>query len=471
MDAPTLQAEIARRREALIAMGLRRGDRVVLMHGNTPHAFADLMAVWDAGACPIPVDPCAAPAELERLVRHAAPRLTIRRDGACSGLTAATAGVRLVDSRELDSYRPRRRGRRSSLEMDDPALILYTSGVTGRPKAVLHTFRSLFFRLRRLKKHLGTADFKRTLCLLPTHFAHGLISNSLYPLLNGCELILLPPFSLPILMETGGIIDEYRVTFMSSVPTVWNMALRMAPAPRRGTLRRVHSASAPLSAASWKGIKDWTRARTVKNVYGMTETRSWSAGTDDGAAPPVDGHVGRGWGARIAVRARADGPGEVWVKTGSLMRGYYRQAALTRAVVRDGWYRTGDVGYLHADGGLVLLGRTDDVINRSGLKIHPAEVEAALAEHPGISEACVFGLPDPVGGEVVCAALVPFRAAQAPSPLELASWCRHHLAPSKIPTQWFTPASLPKTSSGKFRRKDVAALCAGLSRHESQKAS
>src|SRR5262249_36257686 len=112
--------------------------------------------------------------------------------------------------------------------LDDDALILFTSGTTGQPKGVVHTHRSLLARWTSLRHHLGTKASARTLCLLPTHFGHGLICNCLYPWLAGNDLYILPPFKPDVISQLGGVIDDHRITFMSSVPSVWRIAQRIA---------------------------------------------------------------------------------------------------------------------------------------------------------------------------------------------------------------------------------------------------
>ena len=124
----------------------------------------------------------------------------------------------------------------SSFALDDDALILFTSGTTGDPKGVVHTHRTLRARWAGLHGSLGVEAFRRSLCLLPTHFGHGLICNCLFPWLFGQDLYVLPPFRADLLVNLGAIIDQHDITFMSSVPTVWRLALKIARPPTKGTL-------------------------------------------------------------------------------------------------------------------------------------------------------------------------------------------------------------------------------------------
>ena len=251
----------------------------------------------------------------------------------------------------------------------------------------MHTHRSLRARWTGLRDHLPDAAFERTLCMLPTHFGHGLICNSLFPWLSGHDLYITPPFRPDLVARAGTLIDEHGITFLSSVPAIWKLALKLARPPQQGTLRRVHVGSAPLSAAAWEEIRRWTGTRQVCNAYGITETGSWVAGLAQADVPAEDGLIGTGWGAVIKV-LRTDQtaelpaadlecqPGEsgyVWLNTPALMKGYFRRDDLTARAVVCGWFLTGDIGCLDDQGRLLLRGRERDEINKGGMKIYPSE--------------------------------------------------------------------------------------------------
>ena len=155
-----------------------------------------------------------------------------------------------------------------------------------------------------LRDHLGVAAFKKTLCMLPTHFGHGLICNSLFPWLSGQDLYITQPFKPELVMRLGTLVDENGITFVSSVPAIWRLALKLSRPPQRGTLQRVHCGSAPLSAHMWEEIRRWTGTRNICNAYGITETGSWVAGLVDADVPAQDGLIGQGWGAIIQIAAR-----------------------------------------------------------------------------------------------------------------------------------------------------------------------
>ncbi|HKU85061.1 MAG TPA: class I adenylate-forming enzyme family protein [Casimicrobiaceae bacterium] len=472
--------ELSTRRSACYAdLGLRRFDRVFLHHGNSIEFFADLLAVWHLGACAIPIDPRLTPFEVETLAAAAKPRLSIRCDITEAPATSAT----LPGARVLSTGEAGERARRFSVTMapacgaslDDDALILFTSGTTGEPKGVVHTHRSLRSRWSSLDASLGLDAFSRTLCVLPTHFGHGLICNCLFPWLSGRDLYVAPPFTLPILSRLGAMVDEFEITFMSSVPTVWRLALKVAAPPRTATLERVCCGSAPLSAALWNSVRAWTGASDVLNAYGITETGSWLAGTTPPNVTPEDGLVGVAWGGELkilesgstrtspaAAKACAHRQsGHVWIKTPALMRGYLDRDDLTQRAVRDGWFSTGDIGYMDERGALYLEGREREEINKGGTKIHPGDVDNVVERFDGVLDVCTFGCDDVLHGQNVAIAVV-LNACDDETLCRLRAWTQRHLAAHQFPQRWYVVPSLPRSARGKVSRDAVARLCAPL---------
>lgn len=466
-SAEELRTAVTRRSAALWALGLRPGEKVILTHGSSFEFFADLFALWQLGVCAAPVDPLATQTEIATLAEHCQAGLIITGD---DQTPPTTAPVRSVSTAELAGGAQARLSQAVTSHWDDAALMLYTSGSTGEPKGVLHTFRSVMARMSLLRRHVDPVRLTRSLNLLPTYFGHGLLCNCLYPLLNGCSLVILKPFNLEILSQLGTILDEHRVTFMSSVPAVWRMALRVARPPQQGSVDMVHCGSAPLRAELRRSIGEWTGASQVKNTYGITETGSWLAGTEDDKTDFIDGYIGPGWGTEflildenslptIACRTLPVGAvGMVWVHTPALMKEYYRRPDLTARAIHNTWFNTGDVGYLDDNGSLVLVGRKRHEINKAGMKIYPEDVDRVLEQHPDIAEACTFAVEDPIAGENVAAAIVPSEV-DGLNTAELEPWLRAQLSPHKIPIKWFVVPEIPKSSRGKVNREAVARSC------------
>ncbi len=468
-----VRRQIARRIGRLQALGLAPEERVFLPFGNRLEFFAELLAIWKLGACAVPVDARLTAFEVENLARAAAPKLAVVDETTPPEVVAAlaNAGVQAVPADEPG----RVEADASRIQLDGDALILFTSGTTGDPKGVVHTHRTLRARWTGLHDHLPAGAFTRTLCMLPTHFGHGLICNCLFPWLSGHDLHITPPFRPDLMTRLGSLIDEHGITFMSSVPPIWKLALRLAKPPQKRTLERVHVGSAPLSAALWNDIRAWTGTPHVCNAYGITETGSWVAGLEKADVPAEDGLIGVGWGALVKVltteettrppspelRCRSGEAGYVWLNTPALMRGYFRRDDLTAGVVVDGWFMTGDIGLLDDRGWLYLRGRVRDEINKGGMKIYPSDIDSVVERYSGASDVCAFALDDPNYGQTVGIAVV-LRDTLEETIRGLFGWMKTHLAEHKMPSRWWVIESIPRTSRGKVNREAVKAACENL---------
>lgn len=428
----------ARRSDTLKKANVGAGATVAIVHGGTAHFFADLFAVWSCGAAAACLDPALTPSERDNVIAFCKPAVVLDDD----------------DRIAQTAHRPQLR---DSQSLDDPALILFTSGTTGAPKGVVISFRALLARIALNQYEIGTPTLARTLVTLPTHFGHGLIGNALTPLMSGGDIVLAPR-GLALAQGLGSLIDQNGITFMSSVPSLWHMALRLSSKPQSNALKRVHVGSAPLSAALWSRIAQWTQCDVV-NCYGITETANWIGGASSRDHAPVDGLIGKPWGGTAGVKGadgtiQTQGVGEIVVQTPALMSGYLHRPDLTAAVLHNGWYATGDLGEVDAAGNIRLTGRAKDEINRAGFKVQPAELDMLLESHPSIAEACVFGIPDTVSGEIVAAA-VRLAADANEDANSLRDWCMKRLRREATPERWFFVDDIPKTARGKVSRDVV----------------
>ncbi|UFW48280.1 MULTISPECIES: non-ribosomal peptide synthetase [Bradyrhizobium] len=346
---------------------------------------------------------------------------------------------------------------------DDDAFILLTSGTAARPKMVPLTQRNVCLSARNAGRVLSLAPNDRLLNVLPLFHAHGLISGLLTALAAGSSVICTEGFDAASFF---GWMRELQPTWYTAVPTIHRALLTAAEADpdraRSSSLRVIRSASASLAPAILNGLEA-TFGVPVLETYGMTEAASQIA------ANPFElrkvGSVGRAAGPEIAImdetgRLLASGErGEIMLRGPNMSRGYYNDEAATRAAYRDGWFRTGDLGYLDADGYLFIVGRIKDVINRGGQKISPLEVEEILLSHPAVLEAGVFAVPHPKLGENVAAVVVLRPNSEATSD-QLRQFARKRLAAYKVPSLIRSVAALPKGASGKVKRNALAELIA-----------
>jgi oxalate---CoA ligase len=458
-DGASFAREVARRAAILARMAISRGSIVAISRTNSVDVLADLFAAWRLGAAAACLDSGLTDEGLRRIVSAAKPDVLLADN--------PRAGIGSLPQLALD--RPAAAGpepARAAVAPEDRALLLFTSGTTGEPKGVVLTFAALQARIVANIAAIGTQDLARALVTLPLHFGHGLIGNTLTALAAGGDVVLHPP-GLSLARNLGRIIDERRITFLSSVPALWRAAIH-GDAPAGGSLARIHIGSAPLPVGLWSEVATWSGAEVV-NCYGLTEAANWVAGASSRREGVAEGLVGKPWGATVAVLNRngavaAAGAGEILVKSPALMAGYFGRSDLTAAVMREGWLRTGDRGRLDETGCVWLEGRIKEEINRAGCKVQPAEVDAVLERHPAVAEACAFGIPDAASGEAVAAAVRLSEGAVAGADL-LRSWCLTHLQRAAVPERWHFVESIPRARNGKVSRdmvrRQLAAVSAG----------
>ncbi len=446
LDAPALQQSVAAASVDLAARGLPPGARIVLGQTDPLDVVVSLFAAWAAGLVAVAVNPnLPGPEQLN----------VVAATGASDWLGPRRTALAFAPHEPTPGATP------VPLDADAPALILMTSGTTGRPKGIVHSRHSLGARIAHNIAAIGTAPMARTLCVLPVFFGHGLIGNVLTPLWAGGTVWLWPTPDLAELRGLTGQIERNEIGFMSSVPSFWKLALRVAPPPNR-PLERIHVGSAPLALGLWQQIAEWGGTRQVFNMFGMTETANWIGGGSLDAALTRDGFVGQPWGGDFAIRTDAgaivrEGRGEVLLRSPSIMLGYWERPDLDAEAFVDGWFRTGDVGELEPDGALTLVGRIKSEINRGGIKVQAEEIDMLLERHPDIAEACAFGIPDPAAGEAVAAAVV-LRDGAVFDPEAIKAWCRDQVRAEAVPSRLHAVPAIPRNDRGKIVRAEVRRL-------------
>jgi long-chain acyl-CoA synthetase len=418
---------------ALRATGVGPGDRVAFALPNTAEFAIALMGVATLGATAVPLDPRLAPHERAAILADLAP-------------------VRVLD--EVVVAREREPTRRT---VGAPAMILYTSGSTGQPKGAVHGHPSVAFAMRSWAGPImGVGRQDRVLAALPLSHAFGIQGALLAPLAVGATVVLLERFSAETAIGTA---LEHAVTIFPGVATMFQRVLASAALPPDGlpSLRFALSGAAP---CPWEVATAWRERIGVRILrgFGMTELfRPISYLIDDATElPDAIGRAAPGVRAQVVDddgRALPAGEsGELLIRTPSCMDAYLGAEAETRAVLADGWFRTGDLATITADGWVRIVGRKRERILRGGYSVFPSEVEAVLLAHPDVAEAAVVGRPDPELGEDVLAFVV-LRDAAAATPDGLIAWCRERLASFKCPRAVQIAAALPRSATGKVLKR------------------
>src|SRR5712692_167934 len=344
-------------------------------------------------------------------------------------------------------------------DADDTALILHTSGTTSRPKRVPLSHANLMTSARNVSETYQLTSEDVSLCLMPLFHVHGLVASTLATLLAGGTVVVPPKFNP---LSFWATVRDHRVTWYSAVPTIHQVLLSRARGTRPSGaehLRFIRSCSAALAPQTMSDIEERFGV-PILEAYGMTEAAHQMASNPLPPGARKAGSVGRGTAVDIAILDKAGEvlspgeTGEVSIKGPNVFGGYEGNAEANAESFSNGWFRTGDQGYLDGEGYLTLVGRIKELINRGGEKISPREIDEALLTHPAVAEAVCFGIPDRVYGEEVAAAVVLKGSA---TEAELTAHCRSSLAAFKCPKAIYIVEAIPRTATGKIQRRNVAA--------------
>ena len=455
---------IARAANALRAAGVQAGDRVAVQIAKSPEALALYAASVSIGAVFLPLNPAYTPPEVGYFLNDAAPRLFIcdpakadalaevARQTTLKTLDAKGAGSFGADMAQADwQFVPEaRRGA-------DLAAILYTSGTTGRSKGAMLTHDNLLSNAQTLADLWRFTPQDVLLHALPIFHTHGLFVASNVSLLTGGQMIFLSGFDVEAVL---GLLPQ--ATALMGVPTFYTRLLEDARFDRALTahMRLFVSGSAPLLADTHRQFQDRT-GQSILERYGMTETNMNTsnpyvgerrAGTVGFPLPGVELRI-MADGAEVAQGA----VGGIEVRGPNVFAGYWQMPEKTREELRpDGWFITGDLGQVDADGYVQIVGRAKDLVISGGFNIYPIEVELALDDHPDVLESAVIGLPHPDFGEAVFAVLVAQKGKTLDAQAVLAS-LSDRLARFKQPKAAVVLAELPRNTMGKVQKAALRA--------------
>ena len=461
--------EIERVAELLAGAGVQPGRAVSIVLPNGLEFMVVFLAVARAGAIAAPLNSAYTADEFKFYMEDAEAQLAILPDGEHSAREAAgQLGVptieaslddagRLLLSRGGDLLTARRDA--PSPSPDDVALFLHTSGTTSRPKGVPLTHGNLAASIKNIGDTYELTPDDVAMVVMPLFHVHGLIGVSLSTLNTGGSLVVPPRFSAS---RFWGEQRASGATWYSAVPTIHQILLARADdedAPH-SSFRLIRSCSSALAPAVFEQLEARFGA-PVLEAYGMTEA---SHQMSSNLLPPGDripGTVGKGTGVDIAVMdddgnlVSAGERAEVVIRGANVTHGYHNNPDANAEAFTNGWFRTGDQGFLDAQGTLTLTGRIKELINRGGEKISPLEVDAALLQHPAVTEAVCFGVPHVMYGEAVQAAVV---VSADTSEDAIRAYCGGRLAGFKVPDRVHLVESLPRTATGKIQRRHIAAM-------------
>ncbi len=487
---------------ALVAQGVKKGDRVALLLPNSPQSIVTQVGVWKAGGIAAPINPLYTEQELERLLTECGAETAVVLTlfyKKVKSLQPRTP-VRQVIATNIKEYLPpflnllftlfkeKKEGHRIKLQLDDlwlsdllrqhagkprpkvevvpedAALLLFSGGTTGEPKGAVGTHRALLISGMQLRAWFSTLAVEWddvVMLTIPLFHVYGNAGALTLGLLGHETLVPIPnPRDIDDLVAT---IRKVHPAFFPGVPTLF-IALLNHPEVQAGrvdfkSMKLCVSGASSLLIEVKNRFETLTGGRVVEG-YALTESMMATVLTPL-HGPYKPGSVGLPLPdveVRIADADTGEGSlpagevGEVLIRAPQLMQGYWQRPTETENVIRDGWLYTGDLGYLDEDGYLFIEDRKKDVIKPSGFQVWPREVEEVIASHPAVNEVGVGGIHDDYQGEAVKAWVV-LRPGQHATAEEIRAYCRRQLAGYKVPKQIEFTDSLPKTLVGKVLRR------------------
>lgn len=486
---------------ALQARGTRRGDRVGIYLQNIPQYAISLLAVWKVGAIAVVVNPMYRHGELRRLIDDSGTTGLICADASVEEARESLAGsaIRWVISTSATHFQSRNdvrvfpdgatrtiraasdqsadddlaalirefEGRRPDdveLSPGDVALLTYTSGTTGPPKGAMNTHANVLSVALSFAQWARTAPGDVVLAVAPLFHITGAVINAVLSLITDTTLVFTGRFHPEVALEAFA---EHRVTYTIGSITAFNAMLELpqATAAHFASAKFLFSGGAPIPPATIDRVKE-RFGFYLHNAYGMTESTSGVIAVPPGSTAPMEPasgtlSIGKALPGMTARVLGTDGepapegtPGELELSGPQVIPGYWRNPAATAHALPGGRLRTGDVAIIDGEGWIYLVDRLKDQINVSGYKVWPREVEDVLYQHPAVLEAAVVGQPDEYSGEAVVA-FVSLKSAHNATADELVAFARERLAAYKYPRTVHIRSELPKTPTGKIRRREL----------------
>lgn len=480
--------------------GIRAGDRIAIILQNVPDFVFMVIAAWKLGAIPIPINPMYRAQELAKIFSDCRPAAAICHDGheleVVRALGTDGENVRIIlssavdqalspDFRIVPDVTPGQHYTRSSdiishqstwtsthhVQPSDTGLLLYTSGTTGVPKGVVLTHHSIVTNAQSLAAWASLKSDGRVLAIAPLFHITGFISNLIVAIVAQCRIILHYRFEPQVVLD---IIRQERPTFTIGAITAFNALLQTdASIADFSSFHTVFSGGAPIAPALRQRIAT-NLGVTVQNAYGMTETCSITHAAPPGVDIPVDSvtgalSIGIPFLNTTAIVIDEDGRrlppgeiGEICMSGPQIMKEYWGKQAESNSALAGGFMHSGDIGFMDRAGWFYLVDRKKDMINASGFKVWPREIEEILLAHENVRDAAVIGVPHAYRGETVFAFVVSAKPAIGDGEI-LIDYCRELLAAYKCPRVIRFLDELPKSAAGKVLKGELRELAVASS--------
>ena len=477
-----LDGAITKFASGLEKLVVNQGDHIALLLGNSPHFVISLYGALRLGVTVIPVNPIYTADEIGYILNNGDVKVAVALDMAIplvekmhtflpkiekyifcettlnssveskienlSGSSKMKSFTEVVTSGELTFKGP-------ELQDDDTAIILYTSGTTGKPKGAMLTHKNLYSNAKDVSEYLKMSPEDRIVTVLPMFHVFCLTVALNAPLLSGATLLIAPKFSPK---EIFGLVKVNQATVFAGVPTMYNFLYQYPDGNPEDlkSLRLCISGGASLPVALLKNFEQKFKV-VVSEGYGLSEAspvtcfnpldRPRKPGSIGTSILRVENKVLNELGEEVPVGQ----VGELVVRGPNVMKGYYKMPEETAAAIRNGWLHTGDLAQMDEEGYFYIVDRKKDLILVGGYNVYPREVEEVIYNHPDVVEVAVFGVPDPNLGESVKAFVV--RKNTGLTVEQLLDYCGEHLAKYKVPASIDFIEELPKNTTGKILRR------------------
>jgi long-chain acyl-CoA synthetase len=461
---------------SLLGLGLERGDKVAVQLPNLPQFLFTYFGILKAGLVMVPLNPLLRAPEVAYHLEDSEAKVLVTfelfADEAVKGASQVDGVVVYVVNLPGNDQRPEGTKHYDELyfaddtreiaatDADDTAVLLYTSGTTGKPKGAELTHFNLYMNCTVAGELFGFQDDDIGVAVLPLFHVFGLSSVLNTSVRYGGTIVLVPRFELEPVVEA---IEKHRCTIFSGVPTMYFGLLQMDLEGRDlSSLRVGVSGGAAIPGEVLKAFEDTFAGCVVLEGYGLSESTSTTTFNVSAEQRKVLSIGKPIWGVEVRVVDDEDKQlppgeehvGEIVIRGHNIMKGYYNKPEATAEAFKNGWFHTGDLAYADDEGYLFIVDRKKDLVIRGGYNVYPREIEEVLFGHPAIAEAAVIGKPDAKLGEEVVAIVALKPGADASSD-DVVAYCKERLAAYKYPREVRIVDELPKGPTGKILKKEL----------------